>query len=331
MNERLLLVANPAAEHVGAHLLSAARTMGLEVRLHDVTEAFRGSLWRKRFNWWLRGRLPLRLNAFSAEVVESCREFRPAWMVSTGIAPLTRKALEEMGRLGIARLNFLTDDPWNRAHRASWFRRGLPVYDAVFSPRRANIEELRAVGCRRVEYLPFAYAPDVHFPEASPTPLVDHDVVFIGGGDRDRLPPVLALIESGIRVALYGGYWDRDARTRALARGFVGPRELRWVTGGSKVVLGLVRRANRDGHSMRSYEAPAMHACLLTEDTPEHREIFGPEGECVLYFRDYPEMVEKAHQLLGDASLRERLADAAYSRITGGGNAYRDRLESMIR
>jgi spore maturation protein CgeB len=106
---------------------------------------------------------------------------------------------------------------------------------------------------------------------------------------------------------------------------------LRWVTGGSKVVLGLVRRANRDGHSMRSFEAPAMRACLLTEDTPEHREIFGAEGECVLYFRDYPQMVAKAHQLLSDASLRERLADAAYSRITGTGNAYRDRLESMIR
>jgi hypothetical protein len=176
----------------------------------------------RSINWRLRGRLPSRLDAFSTEVVASCREFRPAWMVSTGIAPLNVPALGEMRQLGIARLNFLTDDPWNRAHRAPWFLRALPAYDAVFSPRRANIDELRAHGCRRVEYLPFAYSPEVHFPEASPTPLVDHDVVFIGGGDRDRQPPVLALIEAGIRVALYGGYWDQDARTRAFARGFVG-------------------------------------------------------------------------------------------------------------
>ena len=331
MNGRLLLVANPGAEHVGAHLLNAARSMGLEVRLHDVMEAFRGPRVLRTINWRLRGRLPLRLDAFSATVVESCRDFRPAWMVCTGTAPLNVQALEEIRRMGVAQLNFLTDDPWNRAHRAPWFLRGLPLYDAVFSPRRANLEELRAHGCKRVEYLPFAYSPEAHFPEAPPTPLQDHDVVFIGGGDRDRQPPVLALIEAGIRVALYGGYWDRDARTRPFARGFVGPQELRWVTGGSRVVLGLVRRANRDGHSMRSFEAPAMRACLLTEDTPEHREIFGAEGECVLYFRDHPQMIEKAHQLLGDASLRERLATAAHARITGGGNAYRDRLETMIR
>jgi hypothetical protein len=330
MNGRLLLVANPGAEHVGAHLLSAARSMNLEVRLHDVIEAFGGPRWKTSINWWLRGRLPPRLDAFSAAVLESCREFRPSWMLSTGIAPLTPATIEEMRRMGIASFNFLTDDPWNRWHRAPWFMRALPSYDAVFSPRRANIEELRALGCRRVEYMPFAYSPDVHFPEASPTALVNHDVAFIGGGDRDRMPPVIALIEAGIHVALYGGYWDRDRRTRPFARGFVGPRELRWVTGGSKVVLGLVRRANRDGHSMRSFEAPAMRACLLTEDTAEHRDIFGEEGECVLYFRDHPQMVQKAHLLLSDASLRERLAEAAYTRITGGGNTYRDRLERMI-
>jgi spore maturation protein CgeB len=331
MSGRLLLVANPGIEHVGAHLLNAARSMDLEVRLLDLTEAFHGPRWMRSINWWLRGRLPSRLEEFSADVVQTCRDFRPSWMVSTGIAPLTPAALEEMRRLGVASFNFLTDDPWNRWHRAPWFMPALPVYDAVFSPRRANIEQLRALGCRRVEYLPFAYAPNVHFPETSPSTLVNHDVVFIGGGDRDRQPPVIALIEAGIHVALYGGYWDRDARTRPYWRGFVGPQELRWVTGGSKVVLGLVRRANRDGHSMRTFEAPAMRACLLTEDTDEHREIFGAEGECVLYFRDYPQMVQKAHQLLSDASLRERLTDAAYARIAGGGNTYRDRLERMIR
>jgi hypothetical protein len=72
MNERLLMVANPGAEHVGAHLLNATRSMALEVRLHDLTEAFR---WKKSINWWLRGRLPSRLEAYSAEIVESCRDW----------------------------------------------------------------------------------------------------------------------------------------------------------------------------------------------------------------------------------------------------------------
>jgi len=78
---------------------------------------------------------------------------------------------------------------------------------------------------------------------------------------------------------------------------------------------------------MRSYEVPAMRGCLLTEDTPEHREIL---GDTVYYFRDNRELVENARALLADDVLRARLSQAAYARITDGGNTYRDRLEKMM-
>jgi hypothetical protein len=53
--------------------------------------------------------------------------------------------------MGIKRFNFLTDDPFNRAHYAPWFLKALPDYDVVFSPRRANIQDLLNAGCPRVE------------------------------------------------------------------------------------------------------------------------------------------------------------------------------------
>lgn len=325
---RLLLVAMPGVEHVGAHLLHAAAELKWETRLHEINDAFRGPLWRRRIDWWLRGRRPLLLEAFSENVVRSCGEFRPDALLTTGIAPVDAKSLEAIGRLGIPRLNLLTDDPWNPAHRAPWFLRAAPHYDRVFSPRRANIDDLKALGCKDVRYLTFAYSPEIHFRAPDAPALEAHDVVFVGGGDRDRRPPVVALIEAGIRVALYGGYWDRDTRTRPYARGFVDPAGLRRVVAGSKIVLGLVRRANRDGHSMRTYEVPAMGGCMLTEDTAEHREIL---GDTVRYFSDNRELVENARALLSDDALRARLAHAAHARITGGGNTYRDRLEEMLR
>jgi hypothetical protein len=325
--KRLQLVAIPGAEHVGAHLLYAASEMNLETRLHNSAKAFHGPRWKQRVNWWLRGRLPSRLDEFSAELVAACREFRPDALVTTGIAPVHAAALEEIGRLGIPRVNFLTDDPWNRWHRAPWFLRALPHYDRVYSPRRANLDDLRGLGCSGVSYLPFAYSPQIHFPDDAAAPLADHDVVFVGGGDRDRIGPVLALIAAGISVALYGGYWDRHPSTRKFARGFVDPAQLRRVIGGSKVVLGLVRRNNRDGHSMRSYEVPAMRGCLLTEDTAEHREIL---GDTVYYFRDHKELGENARLLLADDALRARLSQAAFERVTGGENTYRDRLQVLL-
>src|SRR5581483_8473498 len=107
-------------------------------------------------------------------------------------APMDAGALEQIGRYGVARLNFLTDDPWNQNHRAEWFLRALPRYDVVFTPRLQNLEDLRKIGCANVQYLPFAYAPEIHFPEPLSNPeeveRYSADIVFAGGADNDRLP-----------------------------------------------------------------------------------------------------------------------------------------------
>ena len=68
-----------------------------------------------------------------------------------------------------------------------------------------------------------------------------------------------------------------------------------------------MRRANRDGNCMRTFEVPAIGSCMLTEDTEDHRTLFGPEGESVLYFNTIPEMVTKAVWLAGNPSERARL------------------------
>ena len=73
-----------------------------------------------------------------------------------------------------------------------------------------------------------------------------------------------------------------------------------------------------------------MGGCLLSEDTDEHREILGPEGECTVYFRDEGEMLKKARWLLENDAERRRLASAAHARVTGGGNTYADRLRVML-
>lgn len=330
---RLLIVGNPSEIHVGSHLAKAARMLGIEVDMLDMTQAFAAPR-VVRSLWWRWDRRPFRLRTFSRAVVEQCRTFQPTWLLTTGLAPVDEAALQEIGRMGIARLNYLTDDPWNPAHRARWFFRAVLHYDHVFSPRQANLEDLRRLGCREVTYLPFAYNPTLHFPE--PPCTVEEkarfacDVVFAGGADRDRVPYIAALIRAGFNVGLYGGYWERYPETRAHARGHVDMPTLRKAIGGAKVALCLVRRANRDGHVMRTFEVPAMKACMLTEDTQEHREIFGPEGEAVLYFRTPDEMITKLRWLLDHDDERRRLAAAARARIINGRNTYKDRLMTML-
>jgi len=236
--------------------------------------------------------------------------------------------------LGVERLNYLTDDPWNPAHKAPWFMRALLHYDHVFSPRRSNLKDLRKFGCPKISHLPFAYSREIHFSElpvgSEEQQRFSSDIIFAGGADPERKPYLAELIKEGLRVALYGGYWERYRETKAHAMGHADPHTLRKAVAGAKVALCLVRRANRDGHSMRTFELAAMGACILAEDTEEHREILGQDGEAVVYFRTIPEMVQRSRWLIEHPQERMRLAHAARNRIVMGQNTYRDRLRAML-
>jgi spore maturation protein CgeB len=184
-----------------------------------------------------------------------------------------------------------------------------------------------------VAFLAFAYNPTVHWQEhldpAEQEPWAA-EVLLAGGADRDRVTWVEPLLRAGIDVALYGGYWHRYAATRAHGRGMLEPSGLRRATATAHVSLGLVRRANRDGHSMRTFEIPAMGGCLLAERTPDHGEFFGADGECVLYVDRPDDVVDRVRWLLANPAERDRLARAAHARVTGGGHTYADRLRTMV-
>lgn len=327
---RLLLLGNPGIEHVGSHFRQAAAELQIETIFADSREAFQGSPIQRKIDWWLRGHRPGKLQEMSARVTRLCRERKPDLLVTTGFAPLDSAALQAIGEMGIRRVNFLTDDPWNPGQASPWFVKTLPDYDYVFSPRQANIGDLRAAGCRKVEYLPFAFAPHVHFPQPideAEKREAESDIIFAGGGDADRAPYLAGLRKAGFRISLYGEYWNRFSGTRNLSRGLIGLEGLRKAMAASKLALCLVRRQNRDGHSMRSFEVPAFGVCPLVERTAEHEQLFGCGARAaVAYFDDIPQMVAVARRLLADDPERLRLANAAHALITGGGHAYRDRV-----
>jgi spore maturation protein CgeB len=253
----------------------------------------------------------------------------PDVVLVTGITPPNARTLMTLRSMGICCLNYLTDDPWNASQRAPWFFDAIPHYTHIFSPRQSNLADLAGAG-GTVSYLPFAYSPTIHYRESAPASTArqfECDVLFYGGADRDRVPYIKALIDAGLQVHLYGGYWGRDAKTRGAALGMADAGTLRWAISGARVTLCLVRRANRDGHVMRTYEAPAMGACLLAEDTEEQRAIL---NDTALYFRSTEDLLASANRLLQEAPLRVQLAQRAEQHIVGGRNTYLDRLQTMI-
>jgi spore maturation protein CgeB len=141
---------------------------------------------------------------------------------------------------------------------------------------------------------------------------------------------ITSLLQAGLRVGLYGGQWERFEETRRHTHGQADMKTLRLAHSCAKVALCLPRHANRDGHTMRTFELAAMRACVLAEYSEEHRQILGEDGEAVVYFRSPAEMLDRTRWLLAHDDERERLMTAVHARVTGRPNAYRDRLEAML-
>jgi spore maturation protein CgeB len=330
ISKPLAIVGNAGATNVGESLRRAAVAAGYPVVFFDARAAGGPRLLRT-LNWRLRGHRPTWLGRFSANVAAACLHAQPGAIIGTGAAPLIDADLRKLRAAGIVCLNYSTDDPWNSGSRADWHLRALPNYDVIFTPRRANLEDFRRLGCRDVRYLPFGYDEWLFGPLSEPgTKAAVHDVLFVGGADPDRVAFMTEFLRRGPSVALVGAYWDRYPSTRPYAQGHKPPAELYALTAAAKVNLCLVRRANRDGHVMRSFEIAAIGGCMLVEDTDEHREIFGPDGDAVIYFRTASDAADSARKVLGDQDLQIRLADRVKSRILSNAHKYSDRLGSML-
>ena len=327
---RIAIVGAFSGTHIGGSLARAAAALGIETLDFDTTTAASASRIVNALTWRFADRRPLHSRRFARTVVEKCRETRPEILISTGMAPLSAEALQALRAMGIVAVNYSTDDPWNPAQRARWFLRALPFYDHVFTPRYANLEDFERLGCADARRLPFGYDEGLFSPSAATPATPVSNVLFVGGADADRVAFMTAFMRDGPAPALAGVYWDRHPAVRSHAIGVKSPEELSRLTAAAKVNLCLVRRANRDGHVMRSFEIAAIGGCMLAEDTAEHREIFGDDGELVAYF-DLPEAAaRRARELIANPSERRRLAHAIRERMARGAHTYRDRLATML-
>lgn len=238
-------------------------------------------------------------------------------------------------KFGAKLINYATDDPWNPRNNTRFLLKSIPYYDIYACTKRAIINDVKSAGCQNAVFVPFGYKPTVHFPESPQSneeiAKFSSDVVFIGGCDSDRIPYFSYLINKlpNIRLHLYGGYWDRQPSFKKYYRGFAIGREYRLALGGAKIAVNLVRRANRDGHVMRTFEIPACGAFMLAENTEEHKEFF-EENKEVAFFSSPEEFFEKINFYLNENRQRNNIAENGHQKVTRGKHRYLDRIKYIM-
>ncbi len=326
---RIFIIGVDEPGHVARFLYEGGKNSAHNLAILNTNEANNGNFLARKLLWKLDHR-PIAIKSFSSKVVSEVELFSPDLIVTTGQAPILDYDLSLLKDMGSVLVNFSTDDPWNPAHRADWFLKGLSKYHVIFTTRKVNIPEFKHAGCTNVQWLPFGYDPSSHFPDKTLSEDYHSDLAFVGGADRDRISVIAKLINKGVNISLWGGYWERFNETKKASRGIADTATLRKVISNTRCALTLVRRANRDGHAMRTYEVAAIGAPMLVEDTTEHREIFCASKGMVHFFSTEQEMYEGVCWFIENNDLGKKMGIAVRNHILDGKNTYADRLQTMV-
>ena len=335
--KKLLLIGDTSLpEALGSKLLRGGITLGISsewqisVSYHSPAPNYSPSMKSKRgkifyriadkrsWEWW----------SYQKLLLEQVEVLKPDLVLVTGILPLKQDIFLTIRRNHGVVVNYLTDDPWNPIHRRRSFISNLPYYDHIFSTKQALQRRLKRAGASSSSWLPFAYDPELHHPVQSKP---GADVVFIGTGAQERLPWLNAIAElPEIQRRIHGNSWDGMRIPGWEQQPAVTGERYCEAVSGAKVVLGLLRMANGDQSTDRSYEIGAIGGCGLYQDTDEHRNLmtgYPDEG----FFRDPSELAERIEGLLANPALQKRLRSIGYKAISKPENTYAARLQTILK
>ena len=338
MNQIIIVGNTSEFYHLGAILIRASKILNIDIIESDnntvkyapsmssvLGKGFFRIAKKRPFEWW----------KFNRNLINQIQEHRPNLVLVTGIFPLTQEVFVTCNSLKIPIVNYLTDSPWSPQNYHEIFQMNLSNYDLILSTKKDLVPDLIMNGCKQVKFLPFAYDPMYHYlPDQSNSNLEGEpnlaDVCLVGGADRDRINFVkdfLADYKGSLK--LYGAYWDRERILRNFCKGTIFGEEFRQTIYGSKLNLGVVRRANKDGHSMRSYEIPACGGIGIYEDTSEHRDLFKDYPDYG-FFTSPTDLAEKCNWLIQHPVERENMRQLGIQTIMSGSNTYSDRIKTIL-
>jgi hypothetical protein len=192
--------------------------------------------------------------------------------------------------------------------------RSVPRYDLLVTVRPETEAELKARGARRVLRVWRSYDEVEHRPRslsAADVARWSSEVVFVGTWMPERGEFFAALIARGVPLAIYGDFWPKAAEWPVLrphCRGAaVYGADYAKVIQTSKIALGLLSKGNRDRHTTRTAEIPALGGLFCAERTDEHLALFR-EGHEAVFWRDAEECARRCHALLADEPVRRTIA-----------------------
>ena len=329
---KILYIGHASPESTSRHRADALTRLGHEVIVADPYAALATSL-HGRLRSPLHYRTGYRLlqGAVCAWVNELLQQHAgwPELVWLNGGELIGAEAANKLRQLGAPMLLYNNDDPTGERDggRFDSLLAALPTYDLCVVVREPNVAEFRAQGARAVLRVWMSYDEVAHRPydKVDDIPMAFRsEVAFVGtwirGEGRDEF--LLALIEHGLDIAIWGDRWQKSPGWHKLRAHWRGPalagRDYVAALQGAKLALGFLSHGNRDLHTRRSAEIPYAGGLLCAERTAEHLAMYR-EGEEAAFWNDADECAAVCRKLLADDALRERIRRQGMARVRAGG------------
>ena len=119
------------------------------------------------------------------------------------------------------------------------------------------------------------------------------------------------VVRRGVPLSIFGPVW-RKAREWPLLQPhyraeYLDGDSYAYAVQCAKVSLGMLSKGNRDLHTTRSMEIPALGGLLCAERTEEHLALYR-DGEEAMFWSDSAECARACQALLADEPRRQRIA-----------------------
>jgi spore maturation protein CgeB len=237
-------------------------------------------------------------------------------------------------------LNYNVDDPYGTRDANNWmqYRRAVRAYDLVVVVRKENVEEARSLGARKVLMVfrsadEIAHAP-IQLSEKERAKWTT-DVLFVGTAFPERGPFFAKLVSYGVPLSIYGHHWEKLKEWKTIRPYWKGLSLVEKYTYAAAIVaakvnLGLLSKGNRDLHTQRSLEIPALGGLFCAERTEEHLALYEEDKEAV-FWSSAEECAAKCRALLADEAWRRSVAENGRRRYLKNGWTNEKVAERILR
>lgn len=300
---------------------NAYRRLGHIVTHIDPRTLLPASSWVDHVTWhlgdhWLSPLMTHQLkHVLQGRHFDLCHVDSGEWINRAGVRVLKECATKV--------INYNIDDPTGSrdVRRFTCYRSAVASYDLVVVVREENVSEVKALGATNVLRVYRSADEVTHAPRsltAEDEEKWASDVLFLGTWMPERGPFLLRLIELGVPLTIRGARWEKAPEWDKLQAhwkgGHIDGDDYAKAIQCAKVNLGLLSKGNRDLHTTRSLEIPALGALLCAERTAEHSHLF-KENEEILMWSSPEECAQKCLYALNNGTNRAMIANNGHHRF----------------